>query len=393
MAQADGKDANMTDDSAGERKTQQSVLDMATTAVLDAVRDRFSSEELNAKSQQQSRAYKCLLHMSESDSIPFEDAAERAAYLRVYLRVHALMVDTAIKSCRPLMELLQKPLLRVHGIGGGPGSDAVGVLHYLESQGLAPRLGFSFYDKVKEWLLVWQDVWLSLPTRITLNATYVPFDVTNRTDVAAIPQWFAKAELVTMVKFASAVYFKYPLDFYVAMFRALPPGCIVMLIDNWCPWPDYDKFSEPVRRAAEECGMETLVNENKMAVQGQSQALLADVSLSQSQGHHIPKLPGWMLVLILRKPVTSEAQPAFSNASSSSSESKHDPVTVFPVTSTGPSASDGSKMEIDELQPKREQEAMAAALEASKDAKMQWNVAVSKQTMNYPPSRKATGGA
>ena len=68
--------------------------------------------------------------------------------------------------------------LRVGCVGGGPGSDALGVLQFLSNAGIRPKkVAFTFVDYCQEWALSWQSIWDQLPGSV--NSTYMKLDVTS----------------------------------------------------------------------------------------------------------------------------------------------------------------------------------------------------------------------
>src|ERR1035438_6237386 len=64
--------------------------------------------------------------------IDYKDAVSRFAYIYRYTTSHANIVCSLIRSDDTLRSLFKQPSLTVACIGGGPGSDFLGILKYLD---------------------------------------------------------------------------------------------------------------------------------------------------------------------------------------------------------------------------------------------------------------------
>src|SRR5215813_13000299 len=108
--------------------------------VLDEIYERISGEETKKDEQIAAKmvaireAYKKLA----KEGVPndYSEAVTRFAYIYVYVTSHANIVYQLLRrcslcpSCSPLIDLLKQGQVLVSSIGGGPGSDFLGILKY-----------------------------------------------------------------------------------------------------------------------------------------------------------------------------------------------------------------------------------------------------------------------
>jgi len=66
-------------------------------------------------------------------------------------------------------------------LGGGPGSDIVGVLKYLDENENEPVTKLTCYllDREQAWAHIWTELNQSLTPKIALNVNFQPFDITD----------------------------------------------------------------------------------------------------------------------------------------------------------------------------------------------------------------------
>lgn len=82
----------------------------------------------------------------------YTQVTTRMAYVHRYVAAHANFLCQVLSECGDFRSsICGLPTLRVHAIGGGPGSDLLGVVKYLLQQGLAPDLVFRTFDRVPDW--------------------------------------------------------------------------------------------------------------------------------------------------------------------------------------------------------------------------------------------------
>ncbi|XP_015924438.1 uncharacterized protein [Parasteatoda tepidariorum] len=207
-----------------------------------------------------------------SDSVDvadYNDPAHRCAYLHKYAPLHtALVSDMLGKSMQQVKFILQEIILdtgriEICSLGGGPGSDILGVISVLSEE-----LGFF---QLKATIIDYMDKW-----KYTFGAIIRELRCENYGLISEFvqPQYFSwnyighnllgkmsndvnkaihRANLITMVKFVSAAACKDTAEMVKKIFRSLKPGALVLFIDN-----DAGGFYKVVVKGAQDCDMVTV---------------------------------------------------------------------------------------------------------------------------------------
>ena len=165
------------------------------------------------------------------EPIDYERPATRYAYIACYVSSHANMVADLIQGTPELAKLFNNPKITVCCIGGGPGSDLVGVLKHVENAGLEPKLMFWLFDREQAWSDSWADVNEKLKREI--STYFIKFDVTDPTTYAPHSKYF-QSDLFTMVYFISEL--NHCKDaarpFFENLFAKAKQGAMFLFIDN-----------------------------------------------------------------------------------------------------------------------------------------------------------------
>lgn len=147
-----------------------------------------------------SEQYKDIEH---SPDIEYADPISRFAYVYCYVACHADLVCQMIMRCQDLQDCLARDALSISCIGGGPGSDFVGILKYMTVTSRFPKTMCFILDREKAWNQSWADIASKLDVPFLTN--FVPVDVRD----PASWQYEKKclqADLFTMIYFVSEVY-------------------------------------------------------------------------------------------------------------------------------------------------------------------------------------------
>lgn len=181
------------------------------------------------------RRHYARLASSSSISIDYRHPAVRYAYLAAYVTSHSNMVSQLIAGTADLRSLFQQDAVHVSCIGGGPGSDLLGVLKYVADNNLKPRLKFFLYDREQAWSDSWSDVddKLSTVSPITISTYFEQFDVTDP-ESWTLKSKYLHADLFTMIYFVSEVYRlrEQARAFFVNLFGAAKTGALFLFVDN-----------------------------------------------------------------------------------------------------------------------------------------------------------------
>ena len=101
-------------------------------------------------------------YYSEDDpSIDYQDPLCRLGYLHRYAPVHATLFEHVLRALDeiPMAHFCaDKGVLNICAMGGGPGTELLGIAKYLDSpfRWMPPKIAFTVFDKVPQWSELWQ---------------------------------------------------------------------------------------------------------------------------------------------------------------------------------------------------------------------------------------------
>ncbi|WP_046658348.1 hypothetical protein [Lysobacter capsici] len=248
------------------------VVGTVLDATYDEVPDKGGKrDELIANALKRTRdQYKDKL-MTEGGP-DFDDPATRFGYVFTYVPAHAHWVYELISKCKEVRDVFEKEKVRVACIGGGPGSDVVGVLKYLDESDLNCKLFIELIDGCVAWKSTWSDLAFQLDWDETLHTDYVIHDVADKATWDS-PSKIAKADIITLSFFASEIFhLKNARKYLKAMLGQAKSGALVLVNDNRTP-EVYGMLDE----IAGELGFKTLlaeVGERKIYDPGESMAVV-----------------------------------------------------------------------------------------------------------------------
>jgi hypothetical protein len=171
-------------------------------------------------------------------NIDYGEPSTRFAYVFRYVTAHAGLVYTIIRRSKSLIELFRKKDIEVACIGGGPGSDLLGIVKYLQGENWAGRLMVEIFDREAAWGETWTRLFKRFEADFTVNTSFQTFDILEN-------GWkrfrgYLQADLFTMIFFASEVYGirDQAKLFFDHMLSNAKKGALLLYIDN-----DADVFS------------------------------------------------------------------------------------------------------------------------------------------------------
>jgi hypothetical protein len=174
-------------------------------SVLDDTYSEISGkadEQIEARLAQFRSEFGSLL---SGKKIEYEEPVSRFAYLYAYVTSHANMVCDVISSVDELDALFKQERVTTASIGGGPGSDVLGMLKYLDRKKLQTALTCYLLDRNKTWHECWCDLDSKVDTNVRLNTSYLNIDVCAP-DTYKMHSKYLKADLFTFIYFVSEVY-------------------------------------------------------------------------------------------------------------------------------------------------------------------------------------------
>jgi len=166
-------------------------------------------------------------------SVSYRDPATRFAYICNYVTAHADYASSIISRTRPLRKLFDKPKVNITCVGGGPGSDLVGILKFVEENRKRPALRFTLFDKEPAWSESWFDVDDKLGTSLRTNVNFQEFDVASENTWRSHKKYLA-SDLFTFIYFVSETYSvrRRAAAYYRHLFRNAVSGALFLYIDN-----------------------------------------------------------------------------------------------------------------------------------------------------------------
>jgi len=214
------------------------VLDELYIEAKDLYKDKVD-DVIKSKISDLAEAYGRLA-LPSHQPIDYKDPATRFAYVYKYVPAHG---DYIFQILRLARTELGKPIFssgdtRITCIGGGPGSDLIGVLKYIDfMSGREPTKAVTAYllDREQAWADTWTEVNAKLDLDIKFHSVFQPLDVTRPTTWESQKK-FLQADLFTLSYFVSEVM---ALDsdgkisqFWETLFSGAKVGAYLLYVDN-----------------------------------------------------------------------------------------------------------------------------------------------------------------
>jgi hypothetical protein len=204
------------------------------------------------------------LGQQSREPVNYKDPATRFAYVYKYVAAHADYLVQVMESCKVSgIELFESEKPRVSCIGGGPGSDIVAVLKYLDEHRKSnpvESVTCRLLDREQAWReQAWGDTWgeiaRSLRLGIAVHGHLQSLDVTDP-DSWKSQKRFLRADLFTLSFFVSEVY---SLDsngtvsaFWKTLFESAKIGARFIYTDNGV-YAFNDYFDSQWKKAGLQC--------------------------------------------------------------------------------------------------------------------------------------------
>lgn len=128
------------------------------------------------------------------------------AYIFKYVTTHANIVSDIISRTRGLKELFLNDRVAVVAIAGGPGSDLLGILDFLEESEYDPHVVCTTLDKEAKWGDIWYGFDKKLKGLKRLTTIFGDIDICDESSIHKHNKCLKDADLFTIVYFVSEVY-------------------------------------------------------------------------------------------------------------------------------------------------------------------------------------------
>jgi hypothetical protein len=167
-------------------------------------------------------------------AIDYSDDVKRFAYIYKYTVAHADYIMQLIQKSAVLQELFSKKSIEVACLGGGPGSDLLGVLKYLiRAEAKDLTLKCYIFDKERAWGDSWSDVASQLVPPFQVYPVFQQMDVTSPETWASYHK-FLRADLFTLSYFLSEVWKikDEAKPFFDHCLSGMKSGAMILFLDN-----------------------------------------------------------------------------------------------------------------------------------------------------------------
>lgn len=148
----------------------------AIDAHSDAIRDEMILAQIKY-------LYDSYDQLNSGPILDYSKAATRFAYLYEYAGIRADFVSQIASRNRVLRDLLSGQQVRIACIGGGPGTELIGLAKYATCQRQCANISACIFDKESNWCQSWAIVSRHLVpflhARHNIGATWATFDAMN----------------------------------------------------------------------------------------------------------------------------------------------------------------------------------------------------------------------
>ena len=192
----------------------------------DFPRDAYISAEL-------SRLRPLYRNLLNAPYIDYSQPVTQFAYIQRYVTAHADLVRQLISQSSVLDTVFDRGKVTVTCVGGGPGSDFLGILKYMTQAEKTATLKCILYDREEAWGERWSDVDDKLDPCFRISTVFQKFDATD------VSSWqshtkYLNSDVFTLVYFLSETYGLQcqAQDFFMYLFRYAKPGSVFLYLDN-----------------------------------------------------------------------------------------------------------------------------------------------------------------
>lgn len=235
----------------------KTVLDEAYAAIPG--KEVSKDEAIRAALDQLTRDYRRLL---TKGCLDYSDPCRRFAYIYRYTTSHANIVYSKINNNPTLQKLFNNDKLVVSCIGGGPGSDFLGIMKYCNNAKKRLELKCQILDRDPAWSESWSDVDNKVKSTFRISTSYQPINVADPTSWRLFRKHFI-ADLFTLIYFISEVFAvrDKAKEYFVELMTQMKPGAVLLYVDNndsrFTDWFDglakKSNLTFVLARAGEEC--------------------------------------------------------------------------------------------------------------------------------------------
>ncbi len=226
----------------------------------------------------------------------YGDPVRRFAYVRTYVPSYAnLVYEVLLKFPEELGVLFARDQVSITCLGGGPGSDLVGILKYLDRAKKDPAIHCCICDREDLWSESWGDVGkrLGYPR---LQVTYLPQEVCDK-------KWqqqskYLSSDLFTLVYFVSELYSRRSEaePYFDNVLKKARSGAYFVFVDN-----DHSLFTDWFDDLTNKNGLQQLKKFNGIMTMPSDEEKTA-LGPYLTKFANLPRLKGAVAYRVLKKP-------------------------------------------------------------------------------------------
>jgi hypothetical protein len=162
----------------------------------------------------------------------YADDITRFAYVFRYTTAHADYLHQLLSYSPDLRAALGGDTVTISCVGGGPGSDVLGLLKYFLTNKRPQKIIFFILDKEPAWGETWADLDATVSQELKTSRTYLPIDVTNPSSYESFVKPF-RANVFTLIYFLSEIYkYRTRADAFLSTcFSRMNKGAVIVVLD------------------------------------------------------------------------------------------------------------------------------------------------------------------
>ena len=230
--------------------------------------------------------------------VDYADPVTRFAYVYSYVAAHSAYVKQRLLNCEELRQHLKgNAPLRVTCVGGGPGSEMLGLLQACISEKRKGPLSVWLLDREESWSETWGEIDARLEADFKLSSNFRQIDVTTYKNFDNLQKAFS-SEIFIMSFFLSEIFsFRdQAKPFFDRLVDDMQQGSMVLYIDN-----SSSQFTEHAESVFPADRFEILLTETKERLLPGSLEQTSDLEPYKSQFGRSPKVTSQATVRVWRK--------------------------------------------------------------------------------------------
>ncbi len=230
--------------------------------------------------------------------VDYADPVTRFAYVYSYVAAHSSYVKQRLLNCEELRAKLKgNDPLRVTCVGGGPGSEMLGLLQACIFVNRKSPLSVWLLDREESWSETWGEIDSRLEADFKLSTNFRQTDVTTYKNFDNLQKAFS-SEIFIMSFFLSEIFSfgAQAKPFFDQLVSDMPSGSMVLYIDNSSH--QFTQYAESIFSSSK---FEILLDETKERLLPGSSEQTSDLEPYKSQFERSPKVTSQATVRVWRK--------------------------------------------------------------------------------------------